>query len=411
MKKFRTILLSSLAILSMGLVITGVVAGESKAKPVDAADDYYASISDTLTGEDLLKALNTLNNQKRKSTVGYAGMRQFAAISDADPDGSGKILSFYDNKLIGPNWDSGKSWNREHVWPNIRGGYVVEDDAHMVRPAATSTNSDRGSKGYGAASYDPGKYVEYYRGSASRIIFYAAMADLSLQLVDFPFNYDGVGGGNHGYPEESMGSLSEMLAWNLQYQPSNTSFTGNNDIARRAELNRNNKIQTASGGQGNRNPFIDHPEYACRIWGNYNDATKAACSGSVIPPTPTKATGITLNYSSFSLEINKTVQLVATPVPSDATLPSLIWVSNNDKVASVSDNGLVTGLRNGKASISVISETDNLIATCEITVGNGQETPSSSSGCGGNIATTSAILAALSLIGAGLLLIRKRYVN
>ena len=240
-------------------------------------NSYYAGINDSLTGTDLLNALNSLNTSKRARTIGYAGMRQFAAISDADPDGSGKIIGFYDNKKIGPSWDSGSTWNREHVWPDIRDGDKVENDAHMVRPAATSTNGNRGSKGFGADAYDPGEYVAYYRGAAARIIFYAAIADTSLKVVDYSFPYDGVGGGNHGYDDGTMGSLSEMLRWNLQYSPYDTSFTGADNLARRTELNRNDVIQKNSQGQGNRNPFIDHPEYACKIWGNTNSATKAAC--------------------------------------------------------------------------------------------------------------------------------------
>lgn len=35
--------------------------------------------------------------------------------------------------------------------------------------------------------------------------------------------------------------------------------------------------QVAYEGQHNRNPFIDHPEYACRIWGNTNSKTKQIC--------------------------------------------------------------------------------------------------------------------------------------
>ena len=236
-------------------------------------DGYYDSIGESLSGDDLLLALNTLNTQKRTSFVTYAGMRQFAAVCDADPDGSGKIIGFYDNKKVGPDWDGGSTWNREHVWPNVRGGSAVEGDAHMTRPASTSTNSDRGSKGFGYESYDPGQFVAYYRGVASRIIFYAAMADISLSLIDDPLNYDGC----YNEHKKKMGCLSDMLQWNLQYLPSDTSFTGDNDLARRTELSRNEAIQNHADGQGNRNPFIDHPEYACKIWGNTNSKTKSIC--------------------------------------------------------------------------------------------------------------------------------------
>ena len=67
---------------------------------------YYSSISDSLTGTELLNALHTLNSQKRTRTVGYNGMKTFAAKCDVDPDGSGKIIGFYDNKKVGPGWDS-----------------------------------------------------------------------------------------------------------------------------------------------------------------------------------------------------------------------------------------------------------------------------------------------------------------
>lgn len=409
MKKMRTLLLSGLAILSLGLVATGVVSSEKNVSfevtYADSVSTYYSSITDSMSGETLLKALNTLNTTKRRRLVTYAGMRSFSAKCDRDPNGSNKILGFYDNKLVGPSWDSGNTWNREHVWPNVRGGDKVEDDAHMVRPASTSTNSNRGSKGYGMESYDPGQFVEYYRGSAARIIFYAAMADLSLGLVDNPLDFNGAG----SFPNK-MGSLSEMLKWNLQYLPTGT-FTGANDTARRAEINRNNVIETDSSGQGNRNPFIDHPEYACRIWGNTNEKTKQVCSGQVVPPdSEQNATSITLNYSSYSIQIGGMVQLTPTPVPTTATLPSLSWISDNSSVASVDNNGLVTGLKDGKATISVYSK-DGLYASCDITVGSGQETTTHSAGCGGNIATTSMILATLSILGISLLLIKRKHIN
>lgn len=247
---------------------TSSTASTSQSSDVQA---YYASISDSLTGTDLLNALNSLNGSKKKKNVTYNGMKTFAAKCDIDPDGSGKIIGFYDNAKIGPAWDSAATWNREHVWPDCRGGNLVEGDAHMPRPASVSVNSDRGSKGFGTESYDPGKYVAYYRGVCARIIFYCAIANKSLKLIEDPINYSG------GSPSDSMGCLSDMLRWNLQYLPSDTSFTGGNDLARRVELNRNEVIQKDSDGQGNRNPFIDHPEYACRIWGNTNSTTRSVC--------------------------------------------------------------------------------------------------------------------------------------
>ena len=339
---------------------------------------YYSSISDTLTGTELLNALHTLNSQKRTSLVTYQGMRQFAAKCDADPDGSGKIIGFYDNAKIGPSWDSGSTWNREHVWPNVRGGNKVEGDAHMVRPAATSTNSDRGSKGFGFQSYDPGKAVNYYRGAAARIIFYAAIADTSLGLIDDPLNYNGCNS-NH---TDMMGSLSDMLKWNLQYLPSDTSFTGANDLARRTELNRNEVIQTASGGQGNRNPFIDHPEYACKIWGDTNSKTRAICNGEVPPITPEEPEeAITLNENTKNLAIGDSFELIATTKDN----LNVIWTFDNDcydvltfdSSITTTESGeklLLTAKQKGRCEITAVVDDGTYLnsATCVITVGDKQ---------------------------------------
>ena len=226
---------------------------------------YYSSISDSATEKTLLNALHSLNDSKLgDNTVGYAGFRQFAAKSDVNPDGGNKIVGFYNNALVGPSWDGGDTWNREHMWPKSRKGSKVENDAHMVRPTATSINSERGNMFFGldSGTYDPGQYYADYRGIAARIIFYCAIADTDLSLVDL--NNDSADNG-------TMGKLSTLLKWNLDYPP------GTSTLELRVEQNRNNVIQKDPSGQGNRNPFIDHPEYACKIWGNTNSATKAAC--------------------------------------------------------------------------------------------------------------------------------------
>ena len=107
--------------------------------------DYYSSIDSSLSGDSLKTALYNLNKTKRKKTVGYDGLRTTYQIFDRDWMGqdNNKIVGFYDNSLIGPSWDSGVTWNREHVWPNSRGGGskggsstspTVDQDAHMPRP-------------------------------------------------------------------------------------------------------------------------------------------------------------------------------------------------------------------------------------------------------------------------------------
>lgn len=234
-----------------------------------AVNAYYSGISDSLTGNALRSALNALNSKKRTKTVGYKQHRNYYYLTEVDPNGttpSGKMYGFYDNALVSNKWDNQATWNHEHVWPNSLGGGTVDGDIHMPRPTSVKINSSRGNKYYAETkAYDPGQYVKNYRGIAARIIFYSAIANTSLNIIDA---YSG--GSNQ------MGKLSDLLKWNLEYLPNTTS---DGALELRIEQNRNNKIE--SNIQGNRNPFIDHPEYACKIWGDANANTKAICKNNV----------------------------------------------------------------------------------------------------------------------------------
>lgn len=227
-------------------------------------DEYYKDIDENAS--TLLNDLRSLNKEMRLKTIGYGGLPALYRKTDVDPDGSGKILSFYSRKLLDPKWDPDKNYNREHVWPKSLGGDLVENDAHMARPTDVSDNSDRGNKVYAASgAYDPAclGYANY-RGICARIIFYCMVASDQLTLKDSINCYTG---------SNSMGKLSDLLKWNLQYLPSDSSTA---PIELKVEQQRNNVIAQQEV-QGNRNPFIDHPEYACKIWGTTNAATRAAC--------------------------------------------------------------------------------------------------------------------------------------
>ena len=78
---------------------------------------------------------------------------------------------------------------------------------------------------------------------------------------------------------------------------------------------------------------------------------------------------ISLSESSATIEEGKTLQLTATVNPGTATNPAYTWESSNEKIATVSDSGLVKAISSGEATISAISDADNSIAgTCVITV-------------------------------------------
>lgn len=66
--------------------------------------------------------------------------------------------------------------------------------------------------------------------------------------------------------------------------------------------------------------------------------------------------------------IGSTLLLIATVLPSDATDKAVIWISDNESVASVNSNGLVTAIGNGTATITVTTVDQEKSSTCLITV-------------------------------------------
>jgi uncharacterized protein YjdB len=79
-------------------------------------------------------------------------------------------------------------------------------------------------------------------------------------------------------------------------------------------------------------------------------------------------TGVTLNKASTSILINGTEILAATVLPSNATNQNVTWSSSADSIATVSQDGLVTGKAEGIATITVKTEDGNKTATCAVTV-------------------------------------------
>lgn len=84
-------------------------------------------------------------------------------------------------------------------------------------------------------------------------------------------------------------------------------------------------------------------------------------------------TGVTLNKTSATLEINDTLTLKATVKPTNATNKNVSWSSSNEDIVTVDENGKVTAIAAGTATITVTTEDGSKTATCEITVNGGSE--------------------------------------
>lgn len=77
---------------------------------------------------------------------------------------------------------------------------------------------------------------------------------------------------------------------------------------------------------------------------------------------------VTLDKASLELMEGGEYTLVATIAPSNATDKSLTWSSSDSSVAAVDQDGKVTALYKGSATISVSSHDGGKIATCTVTV-------------------------------------------
>lgn len=79
-------------------------------------------------------------------------------------------------------------------------------------------------------------------------------------------------------------------------------------------------------------------------------------------------TEVGLNKTSTTLIEGETETLVATVTPENATDKSVVWESGNESAATVSQEGLVTAVGEGKATITVKTNDGGFSASCEVTV-------------------------------------------
>ena len=98
---------------------------------------------------------------------------------------------------------------------------------------------------------------------------------------------------------------------------------------------------------------------------NGNDITDSIA----VTVSPVAVTGVSLDSSSAIVKAGKTITLVPTISPSNATNKSVSWSSSDTSVATVSA-GVVTGVTAGSATITVTTQDGNKTATCLVTVTN-----------------------------------------
>ena len=130
---------------------------------------------------------------------------------------------------------------------------------------------------------------------------------------------------------------------------------GDNNIATAEIKNGELVITGASDGKTN---FIVNTSYG----------QSASCNVTVYT-NKVDVQSIVLDKQTASIEEGGTLTLVANVLPENATDDGIIWESDNERVATVDSNGIVTAVAEGTATITAKSNENNAIsASCTITV-------------------------------------------
>ena len=79
-------------------------------------------------------------------------------------------------------------------------------------------------------------------------------------------------------------------------------------------------------------------------------------------------TGVSLNQTSITLDVNDACLLVPVIAPSNATNKNVTWSSDTPAIATVSMYGVVTAVASGSATITVTTVDGSYSATCGVTV-------------------------------------------
>lgn len=82
---------------------------------------------------------------------------------------------------------------------------------------------------------------------------------------------------------------------------------------------------------------------------------------------PVAVSGVTVSPDTLELMVGHTGNLTATVAPNDATNKNVTWESDDESVASV-ENGVVTAIGPGSATITVTTEDGSFTDTCDVTV-------------------------------------------
>lgn len=261
---------------------------------------YPSNYYSTATGTGYVLKTQLYNIIKDHTDQGYSGLYTTYITSDKDfyYENNGTVLDMYTENPTGadvfeytyggsfpngtPYQDNGtggtaegQHYNREHLIPQSVFGSALPmySDAHFVVPADKYVNAQRGDFPFGVVNTANNIYTNGSKRGANLNLGYSAgysgtvfepinefKGDIARMLLYFATRYENLVG-SWSFPMFNgtsnqvftSNAINILLTWS------------NNDPVSEREIARNNAIYAR---QNNRNPYIDHPEYAMNIWGS-----------------------------------------------------------------------------------------------------------------------------------------------
>jgi len=276
-------------ILVLGIFLSNVTCSQIPA-------GYYTS-ANGLTGDTLKTALYDIIKAHIEFPYSSTNTDVWDILkqTDKDPNDSNNVILMYTGWSVdgAQEFNSGNGWNREHVWSKSHGGFGntsgAGTDVHHIRPSDIDVNSAKDNRWFDTCStpyLSTGCYTssidwvwqprDSVKGDVARMIFYMATryeggtGEPDLELIDYLPS-------DNNTSDSVYAKLSTLLLWN------------NEDPVDNWERNRNDIIYY--NFQNNRNPFIDHPEYADLIWSTTVEKEEIPNgSNIIIYPNPTRCT-------------------------------------------------------------------------------------------------------------------------
>ena len=219
--------------------------------------NYQFDVLSEQSSSTIQSSLKTLMTSTHKYISTYNDCHYKANITDCE-NGDGSVSLIY--TAYSATMSQWNGWNREHVWPKSLGGNNTSGggaDLHHIRPSDADVNSSRGNKKYGYSNGGTAKYgsnpATGYLGGTYNSTYFEPRDEVKGDVARICLYVYVRWGSDWGATSitKVFQSVDVLLEW-CELDPVDT-----------WEMGRNEVVQNI---QGNRNVFIDYPEYAWLIF-------------------------------------------------------------------------------------------------------------------------------------------------